>query len=218
MIQRLAIRWPRANGETVAKRRESKKSTKRHYDPSAILDAPEYYDYARAMGVLTWGTWDHEVRPADQRIADFVSTYPPEEPTRFMPSGSLLPRNDAHRFGPGTPEVRLQRFLADDWRPGSIHELLSRHGLKLAGAPARQLRPFEPGSLRDTTRRRNVRLRLLHGGVDIEPENMDAAKAEYLDRQEAKQAALDVRDALKRMRQELNDDDGPPGPSSGNDS
>jgi hypothetical protein len=187
----------------VAKRRESKKSANEHYDPSAIIDAPEYYEYARAMGVLTWGTWDHEVRPVPQRVADFVSAYPPEDPTRFTPSGSLLPSADAHRFAPGTPESRLQRFLAVDWRPGSIHELLSRHGLKLPNAPERQPRTFEPGSMRDTTRRRNIRLRLLHGGVDIEPENMDAAKAEYLDRQEAKQAAQDVRDALKRMRGEL---------------
>ena len=57
--------------------------------------------------------------------------------------------------------------------------------------------------MRDTTRRRNIRLRLLHGGVDIEPENMDAAKAEYLDRQEQKQAAKDIKDAVKKMRDEL---------------
>jgi F420-dependent methylenetetrahydromethanopterin dehydrogenase len=63
--------------------------------------------------------------------------------------------------------------------------------------------------MRDTTKRRNIRLRVLHGGVDIEPENMDAAKAEYLDRQESKQAAQDVRDALKRMHQELGVDKTP---------
>jgi len=189
----------------VTKRRESQKPTNPHYDPSAIVDAPEHYEYARAMGVLTWGTWDHEVRPVAQRIADFTSTYPPDDPTRFTPSGSLLTSPDPLRFAPGTAESRLQRFLSTDWRPGSIHELLSRHGLKLPNAPERQARPFEPGSVRDTTRRRNIRLRLLHGGVDIEPENMDAAKAEYLDRQEAKQAAQDVRDALKRMRHELSE-------------
>jgi len=39
--------------------------------------------------------------------------------------------------------------------------------------------------------------------VDIEPSNMDAAKAEFLDRQEKKQAAADVRLALRRMKEEL---------------
>jgi hypothetical protein len=191
----------------VAKRRESKQAASRHYDALAILDAPEYYEYARAMGVLTWGTWDHDIRPLAQRIAEFVSTYPPADPAKFTPSGSLVPADGPQRFAPGTADSRLQRFLAADWRPGSMHELLSRYGLKLADGPPPQPRPFEPGSTRDTTRRRNIRLRLLHGGVDIEPENMDAAKAEYLDRQEAKQAAQDVREALKRMHGELERDE-----------
>jgi hypothetical protein len=43
--------------------------------------------------------------------------------------------------------------------------------------------------------------------VDIEPQDMDAAKAEYLDRQEAKQAAHHVREALKKMRDELDRED-----------
>jgi hypothetical protein len=156
------------------------------------------------MGVLTWGTWDHEVRPFEQRVAEFVSAYPPTDPVKFTPGGSLQAAENGHSFEPpGTPQTRLDRFLATDWRPGSIHELLSRYGLKIAGAPPTQARPFEPGSLRETTRRRNIRLRVLHGGVDIEPENMDAAKADYLDRKESKQAAQDVREALKRMREEL---------------
>ena len=137
----------------MAKPRELKKSTNQHYDPSAIVDAPEYYEYARAMGVLTWGTWDHDVRPVGQRIADFTSTNPPDDSTRLTPSGSLIASPDPLRFTPGTHESRLQRFLSADWRPGSIHELLSRHGLKLPNAPERQARPFEPGSVRDTTRR-----------------------------------------------------------------
>ena len=44
---------------------------------------------------------------------------------------------------------------------------------------------------------------MLHGGVDIEPVDMDAAKADFLDKQEAARAAQDVRDALKRMNEEL---------------
>jgi F420-dependent methylenetetrahydromethanopterin dehydrogenase len=58
-------------------------------------------------------------------------------------------------------------------------------------------------TLRDVAKRRNVRLRVLHGSVDVEPSNMDAAKAEYLDRQEKKQAAIDVRAARARMQEEL---------------
>ena len=27
--------------------------------PRTLRDAPEHYEHARAMGTLTWGTWDH---------------------------------------------------------------------------------------------------------------------------------------------------------------
>jgi hypothetical protein len=190
----------------MAKRRPVKAIEIRHYDQSEVVDAPEHHEYSRAMGVLTWSTWDHGVRPVAQRVAEFVSAYPPTNPVNFVPGGSLVPGEKGVPFAPpGTAQSRLDRFLATDWRPGSIYELLSRYGLKIAGATPMQARPFEPGSLRDTTRKRNTRLRVLHGGVDIEPENMDAAKAEYLDRQESKRAAQDVREALKRMKDELLD-------------
>jgi F420-dependent methylenetetrahydromethanopterin dehydrogenase len=79
--------------------------------------------------------------------------------------------------------------------------------LRLKRRPPREafVAKFEP--LRDIAKRRNVRLRVLHGGVDIEPSNMDAAKAEYLDRQEKQQAARDVRAARERMKRELGDVD-----------
>ena len=67
-------------------------------------------------------------------------------------------------------------------------------------------REFEPSAFRETAKRRNRRLRVLHGGVDIEAADMDAAKADFLDRQEAARAAQDVRDAVKRMNDELRDD------------
>jgi hypothetical protein len=44
---------------------------------------------------------------------------------------------------------------------------------------------------------------VLHGGVDIEPADMDAAKAEFLDLQERKRAAQETRDAIRRMKAEL---------------
>src|SRR5262249_33850863 len=171
-----------------------------------IQDAPEYYQYGRAMGTLTWATWDHGVRPVDERIKDFVAAYPPQEPTRFSPGGGLVRQPDG-TYAPGSTATRMQRFLAEDWRPGSLHELLSRYGLKLAGGPAPQERDFQPGAFRETARKRNHRLRVLHGGVDIEPADMDAAKAEFLDLQERKRAAQETREAIRRMKEELDDDD-----------
>jgi hypothetical protein len=64
---------------------------------------------------------------------------------------------------------------------------------------------FSPGDFRETARRRNQKLRALHGGVDIEPQDMDAAKAEILDKTEKKLAAEQIREAPKRMKGELAD-------------
>jgi hypothetical protein len=153
------------------------------------------------MGILTWSNWDHGIRPLDQRVKDFVAAFPPPNPVNA--TGGSLVRQPDQSFGPGNAQSRLDRFIAEDWRPGSFYELLSRYGLKVADAPPVQLRPFEPGSMRDTTKQRNMRLRVLHGGVDIEAQNMDAAKAEYLERQEQKEAAEQVRNAVKKMREEL---------------
>ena len=58
-----------------------------YYDPDELQDAPEHYDHARAMGTLTWGTWDHSVRPFEQRSRDFIATFPPTDPVRFSPGG-----------------------------------------------------------------------------------------------------------------------------------
>ena len=84
--------------------------------------------------LLTWGTWDHAERPFEERVKDFVRAFPPENPVRFSPGGSLVRQPDGS-YGPGGIESRLERFSASDWRPGSVHELLSRYGLKLAGGP-----------------------------------------------------------------------------------
>lgn len=176
-----------------------------HYDPRQLVDAPEHHPYSRAMGMLTWSTWDHTIRPLDQRIEEFVATFPPADPTRFSSGGNLTRRKD-ETFAPGTSESRLDRFQAADWRPGSIHELLARYGLKVVDGPPVEVRAFVPRALRETTQTRNFKLRLLHGGVDVEPSDMDAAKAEFLDKQEATRAAQDVREALKKMHDELSDD------------
>lgn len=176
-----------------------------YYEPSTLRDAPEHHEYSRAMGTLTWGTWDHGVRPVDQRVRDFVEAFPPENPVRFSSGGTLHRERDG-TYAPGSPASRLERFVAKDYRPGSLHELLARYGLKAADAPAYRDRTFVAGSMRDTARRRNIKLRVLHGGVDIEPSDMDAAKAEFLEHQEKKKAAEEVREAVKRMHDELESD------------
>src|SRR4051812_41908855 len=117
------------------------KSVAGYYDARNIVDAPEYYEYCRAMGTLTWGTWDHGVRPVEERLKDFLVAYPPEDPIRFTPGGSLARQPDG-TFAPGSPATRMQRFLAEDWQAGSLHEVLSRYGLKLSGGPAYQERSF----------------------------------------------------------------------------
>jgi hypothetical protein len=121
------------------------------YNQADLLDAPEHHEYSRAMGILTWGTWDHGVRPVEQRIKDFLAAYPPAEPVRHSAGGSLQRQADG-TYAPGSLETRTQRFLSNDWRAASLHELLSRYGLKLAGAPVRQDRPFTPGAFRQETR------------------------------------------------------------------
>jgi len=174
---------------------------KRMYDPTALEDAPEFHPTAAALGTLTWGTWDRGVRPATERIADFIAAYPPEDPVRHV-TGSLVRAADGSR-AQSSAEVRLDRFLATDWRHGSVYELASRFGLRLRGGPERRERGFEPPDMKDTARRRNLRLRVLHGGVDVEPADMDAAKASALDTAEKRRAAEQVREARKRMNEEL---------------
>jgi hypothetical protein len=190
----------------MAKRKPSARSE--HYDPATLLDAPEHHAYSRAVGILTWGIWDHAVRPVGDRIQDFLIAFPPSDPTGRLGGGELRRLPDG-TYASGAPSLRLERFLQRDWRAGSFDELLARYGLKSADAPPFHQRPFVPAPMRQTAQRRNMKLRVLHGGVDIEPSNMDAAKADYLDRQEKRQAAVDVREALKQMRQDLRDDDKP---------
>src|SRR2546426_143312 len=42
------------------------------YSVADIVDAPEHYAYARAMGLLTWGTWDVGERPVEERLGDLL--------------------------------------------------------------------------------------------------------------------------------------------------
>ena len=182
-----------------------KSSPEKHYGTGEIVDAPEYYQYSQAFGILTWGSWDHRVRPFEDRVLEFMRSFPPEDPVRNSPGGRLLSDVKGSSIT-GSRSSRLARFGAVDWRAGSFYELLARYGLKAIGSPMRPPGTFEPGSPREAAKRRNIKLRMLHGGVDVEPSNMDTAKAAYLDKEESKKAAGEVRAAVKRMQEELLED------------
>ena len=186
---------------------EGVSTKKKHYDAGELIDAPEHYEYAKAFGVLTFGPWDHRVRSFEDRAREFVRSFPPENPVRNSPEGGIVHRKGGS-LAPGSRPSRLNRFGANDWRPGSFHELLARYGLKVNNHPARPTHVFDPEPSKDAAKRRNIRLRLLHGGVDVEPSNMDTAKAAYLDKQESKKAASEVRAAVKKMHEELREDNG----------
>jgi hypothetical protein len=177
------------------------RAKKPKYDSTRIVDAPEHHELARAMGAMTWGTWEHGFRPLEERIKDFCASYPPDDPVKF--SRGSLARNGKAEFAPGSSKNRLARFTATDWRPGSLHALLARYGLKLSDAPPRPERQLQLDPFKIVARRRNMKLRVLHGDIDVSPQDMDAAKAEYLDRREKQQAAQDIRQARQQMKDEL---------------
>jgi hypothetical protein len=168
------------------------------YNPDDIIDAPEHHEYARAMGLLTWGTWDLEARPFEERLKDFFQALPAEAPARFQ--GSMLVKTSEGEYGPAARDERLVRVRAADNSFGSLSEYLARYGLKLRGGPEYIPCTIEVASFRETTRVRNQRLRLLHGRVDIEASNMDEAKAAEIERLEKKRAAEQIRAARESMR------------------
>ena len=170
------------------------------YNPDDIMDAPEHHEYARAMGLLTWGTWDLEARPFEERLKDFFQAFPVESPARFQ--GSMLVKTPEGEYGPAAQDERLVRLRAIDRSFGSLAESLARYGLKRRGGPQYAPCEIEVAPFREITRVRNQRLRLLHGGVDVEADNMDEAKAAEIERLEKKRAAEQIREARERMRQE----------------
>jgi hypothetical protein len=173
------------------------------YTARDIIDAPEHHEYARAMGLLTWGTWDTEKRPFEGRLDDFLRACPPDAPARFQ--GTMLTKSSEGDYGPAPADQRLARLRANDNSFGTLAEILARYGLKHRSGPEYTPHPVEISPFREITRLRNVRLRSLHGQVDVEPENMDEAKAAEIDRLEKKQAAEEIRAARERMRADITD-------------
>lgn len=166
-----------------------------------IIDGPEHHEYARAMGLLTLGTWDTEARPFENRLKDFLQAYPPDAPAGFQ--GSMLTRTPAGEYGPASQEQRLARILTTDSSFGTLAEILARYGLKLRSGPQYILRSVQVRPFREIARLRNERLRTLHGRVEIESDNMDEAKAVEIERLEKMRAADQIREARRRMRDDL---------------
>lgn len=179
------------------------------YNLGAIVDAPEHYEYARAMGLLTWGTWDAEARPFKERLQDFVTAHPMTDPMRFQ--GSVLRKMAGDEFGPGNSDDRRARFESEGNAFGTLVEILARYGLRLADGPAYVAQPVEVPPFREVARLRNQRLRRLYGAVDVEAENMDDAKAAELERLEKKRAAEQIREAREQMRRQLSEGQSPSG-------
>jgi len=86
-----------------------KASSEFAFDSSKIVDAPEHHELSRALGVLTWGTWDHGVRPFEQRLAEFLAAFPPGDPLKNMNRGLSL-QADGY-YGPATRAGRWIDFL-----------------------------------------------------------------------------------------------------------
>lgn len=192
--------WPHPRRNVArATSREGPLSGELGYEPEDIVDAPEHHEYARAMGVLTWGTWDTEPRPFEERRTDFVQAFPPHAPGGFQ--GSMLVRLEGGEFGLAPDGQRVERWTANDSSFGSAEEALARFGLKLRTGTEYLPREIEVAEVREVTRARNQRLRMLHGRVDVEADNMDEAKALEIERLEKKQAAEQIREARARMRQ-----------------
>ncbi len=186
--------------KVTGERRSPRGQAKPVFPEDAIVDAPEHYEYARGMGLLTWGTWDTEVRPLQERLKDFLQAFPPDGPARFQ--GSMLAKTPGGEYGPAQQGTRLERLESIENSFGVLAEVLARYGLKRRTGPEYIPRKVDVAPFREATRARNQRLRVLHGRVDIEAENMDEAKIAEIERREKKQAAEQIRAALQRARED----------------
>jgi hypothetical protein len=167
---------------------------------SHIVDAPEHHAYARAMGLLTWSTWDTDLRPVSERIKDFLQAYPIQVPTRFQ--GTMLSRSPDGDYIPASSDERRRRLFGPQNSFGSLGEVLARYGLKLLSGPPYSAPRVEIRAFREVAQLRNQRLRDLYGRVDVEADNMDDAKAAELEKLERVRAAEQIREARRRMHED----------------
>ena len=184
------------------------------YDPSNIVDAPAFHELARSLGTLTRGTWDHSERSFEERKSEFIAAHPADDPLKYTEPGLRQVKPGSNEFAPPTSEAQIERLQSSSFDSGSIHELLARFGLGLADGPLVETwrdssEGVELAHRRELAKRRNHKLRVLHGKADIEAKNMDAAKAEYIEREEKKRAAREVREALRVMREQLEEGPSP---------
>jgi hypothetical protein len=190
------------HSQTPFGRRHGERSASaRLFSAEDIIDAPEHHDYARAMGLLTWGTWDPDVRPLGERVNDFLQAYPANDPALFQ--GSMLAKTSTDEYGPATAEARILRTHATDNSFGTLPEILARYGLKQSNGPQYLPTKVDVPPFRAVTRVRNQRLRTLYGRVDVEAANMDEAKAAEIERLERKRAAEQIRNARAQMRRDI---------------
>jgi hypothetical protein len=192
--------------EAVARPAEAPRSDRPGlYDPDEIIDAPEYHGLSKALGILTWDIWDHDERPVAERKRDFVTACPPRDPMAFSLGGMV--RKTEHEWAPRMRERELERFLARDGLSNGIDLALSRYGLKLKGAPPLELRTTPVRDSLQAARERNHGLRVLHGSVDVEPKDMDSAKVAFVEQQEKRRAAEQIRAARRALKEELDPED-----------
>lgn len=190
----------RLSGRSARRVSPAQTSPREAYSAGDIFDAPEHHEYARAMGLLTWATWDEGRKPFEERLKDFLQAYPPDAPARFQ--GSMLAKAPEGEYGPAPDGGRLARILRQDNSFGTLAEVLARHGLKLRSGSDYVPHRVEVSPFREITRLRNQRLRTLYGRVDVEADNMDEAKAAEIERLEKKHAAEQIRMARELMRKE----------------
>src|SRR3972149_5377473 len=119
----------RSSGRSARGVPPARPSPREAYSAGDIVDAPEHHEYARAMGLLTWATWDEGRKPFEERLKDFLQAYPSDAPTRFQ--GPMLAKAPEGEYGPAPDGGRLARVLTDDNSFGALTEVFARHGLKL---------------------------------------------------------------------------------------
>jgi len=111
-------------------------------------------------------------------LREFLSALSPWGPGEVCRQRGLDRRVDGS-FTPVNRQAQLERFTASDGRSGCLTELLARYGLKIAGAPPLERRPFAPATLpRNRASGAMSSCGFFTEQWTLSLNNMDAAKAE----------------------------------------